>query len=105
MKKRGRDSNKSLPLSFSPSRRLSVSLLGGGGIAARNRRQDWFQDRFLVRGLAGLGFGSRGRAIIVKRQSGDDAANLNRIEGFAPEQFMGQAIQSVAVLNDDLPRP
>src|SRR5262245_66448157 len=65
-------------------------FLSGGGIAARDRGQDRFQNRFLVRGLADLRFGSRRRAVLVRRQAGDDAANLNRIERFASEKFLGQ---------------
>src|SRR5215468_12173731 len=79
-------------------------LLSSSRIAARDRGQDRFQNRLLVRGLAGLGLGSRRRAVIVKRQAGDDAANLNRIKRFAGEQFLGQAVQGVAVLDDDLAR-
>src|SRR5262245_42784917 len=84
------------PHSLFPTPRLS-----GSGIAARDRRQDRFQNRFLVRGLAGLGFGPRRRAVVVNRQSGDDAANLNRVERFAREQLLSQTVQGVAVLDDE----
>src|SRR5262245_32937084 len=79
------------------------ALLSSSRIAARDRRQDRFENRFLIRGL-GFRFGSRRRSVIVERQSSDDASNLNRIERFASEQFVSQTIESVTVLNDDLTR-
>src|SRR5262245_22082200 len=100
--KRKKEGETWLSLSLSLSLQSLRLALSGGGIAARDRRQNRFQNRFFVRGLAGLGFGSRRRAVIVKRQAGDDAANLNRIERFAREQFLGQTVQGVAVLDDDL---
>src|SRR5262249_14534288 len=94
----------SLSLSLSLRSRCICLALSGGGIAARDRGQDRFQNRFLVRGLADLGFGSRRRAVLVQRQAGDDAANLNRIERFASEKFLGQTVEGVAVLDDNLAR-
>src|SRR5262249_14050062 len=96
----GKETCKFLPHSPFPTPRL----LSRGGIAARDWRQNRFQNRFFVRGLTGVGFGSRRRALIVNRQTGDDAANLHRIERFTREQFLSQTVKRVAVLQDDLAR-
>ena len=81
----------------------SVALYGWSRIPTSDRRQYRIEHWLLICrlptfGCVGLGVGCRS---LIERQSRDDATNLDRIERFALEQSLSQAIQSLPILEND----